>query len=51
MTVQWVVSALMNQVMSDSVLTESSVGMCLAADQAPQGPVVIGFTQPLVSGL
>jgi hypothetical protein len=51
MTVQWVVSALMNQVMSDSVLTEDSVGMCLAADQTPQGPVLISFTQPLVSGV
>jgi hypothetical protein len=51
MTVQWVTSALMNTVMSDSVLTENSVGMCLAADQAPQGPVMISFTQPQVSGL
>lgn len=51
MTVQWVTSALMNTVMSDSVLTEESVGMCLADDQTPQGPVMISFTQPQVSGL
>jgi hypothetical protein len=51
MTVQWVTAALANTVMSDSVLTEESVGMCLAADQAPQGPVIISSTQPLVSGL
>jgi hypothetical protein len=51
MTVQWVVSALMNQVMSDSVLTEESVGLCQAADQVPQGPVMISSTQPLVSGI
>lgn len=51
MTVQWVTSALTNTVMSDSVLTEDSVGLCLAADQAPQGPVIISSTQPLVSGV
>lgn len=51
MTVQWVTAALMNTVMSDNVLTEDSVGMCLAADQAPQGPVIISSAQPLVSGL
>lgn len=51
MTVQWVTSAMMNMVMSDNVLTEDSVGMCLAADQTPQGPVLVSFTQPLVSGL
>jgi hypothetical protein len=51
MTVQWMVSALMNQVMGDNVLTEDSFGLCLAADQTPQGPVVVSTTQPLVSGL
>jgi hypothetical protein len=51
MTVQWGTAALTNTVMSDSVLTEDSVGMCLAADQTPQGPVIISSAQPLVSGL
>jgi hypothetical protein len=51
MTVQWVTAALTNTVMSDSVLTEDDVGLCLAADEAPQGPVIISSTQPLVSGL
>jgi hypothetical protein len=51
MTVQWVVSAVMNQVLNDSVLTEDSVGMCLAADQTPQGPVMVSFTQAEVSGV
>jgi hypothetical protein len=32
------------------VLTEASVGLCLAATQAPQGVVLIAATQPLVSG-
>jgi hypothetical protein len=51
MTVQWIMSALMNTVMGDSVLTEESVGLCVAADQVPQGPVMISSTQPLVSGI
>ena len=51
MTVQWVTSALMNTVMGENVLTEDSVGMCLAADQTPQGPVMVSFTQPMVGGI
>jgi hypothetical protein len=49
--VQWVTPDARSQVMSDFTLSESSVGMCLAADMAPQGPVLINFTQPQVSGL
>ena len=48
--VQWVVSSLLNQVMSGPALTEESVGLCLGPDGAPQGTVLINFTQPLVSG-
>jgi hypothetical protein len=33
------------------VLNEASMGLCVAATQAPQGPVVIASTQPNVSGL
>lgn len=51
LTVQWLVSALTNQVMGDSVLTTDSSGLCLAPDQTPQGPVIIGSTQLPVSGL
>jgi hypothetical protein len=51
MTVQWLTPALMSTVMGDNVLTESSVGLCLAPDQAPQGPVLISFTQPMVAGV
>ncbi len=31
-------------------LTQASVGLCSAATQAPQGPVIIGGGQPRVSG-
>ena len=48
--VQWVQPALRSKAMGDFALTEASVGLCLAADMAPQGTVLIVFTQPRVSG-
>jgi hypothetical protein len=50
MTVQWVQPAARSQVSSDYTLTEASVGLCVAADQTPQGPVTIVATQPRVAG-
>ena len=50
-TVQWVQAATRVQAGSDFVLNEASVGLCLAATQAPQGSVLIASTQPSVSGL
>jgi hypothetical protein len=50
LTVQWVSPGLQSQVNSNPTLTEASVGLCLAATQAPQGPVTISSTQPQVSG-
>lgn len=50
LSVQWVSPALQSQVNSNPTLTEASVGLCLAATQAPQGPVTISSTQPQVSG-
>jgi hypothetical protein len=50
LTVQWVSPALQSQVNSNQTLTEASVGLCLAATQAPQGPVIISSTQPQVTG-
>jgi hypothetical protein len=50
-TVQWVVAALRTKVLGDAVLTTDSVGMCQAADQAPQGTVLVNQTQTQVSGL
>lgn len=48
--VQWVQTAQESQTMGDFNLTEASVGLCLAATQAPQGTVLIVDTQPLVAG-
>ncbi len=48
--VQWVQPASGSQVMSDFTLTEESVGMCVAADMATQGTVMISSTQSQVSG-
>jgi hypothetical protein len=50
LTVQWIQPATQSQVGSNPTLTEASVGLCLAATQAPQGPVMISSTQPQVSG-
>lgn len=49
--VQWVQPDTESQVLSDFTLSESSVGLCVAADMAVQGTALIVFTQPRVSGL
>jgi hypothetical protein len=41
MTVQWIVPDVQTTVNNTPTLSESSVGLCLAATQAPQGPVSI----------
>lgn len=51
MTVMWVVAAQETQAVSDFALTESSVGLCLAADQTPQGTVLVSETQAQDGGL
>jgi hypothetical protein len=48
--VQWVQPALRSQAIGDFTLTEASVGLCVAADQAVQGTVLIMFTQSQVAG-
>ena len=48
--VQWVQPAARSQAGGDFTLTEESVGLCVAADQAVQGTVLIMFTQPQVAG-
>jgi hypothetical protein len=50
-TVQWIVSAMRDSVLQDKVLTTDSVGLCQAADQVPQGSVLINNTQSKVSGI
>ncbi len=49
--VQWVQPSLKSQAMGDFTLTEESVGLCVAADMAVQGTVLISFTQAQDSGL
>lgn len=49
--VQWVQPAEKSQAVGDFTLTEDSVGLCIAADQAVQGTVLINFTQSQVAGL
>jgi hypothetical protein len=50
-TVQWVQAAARVQAGGNPVLNEASVGLCLAATQAPQGTVLIAATQPAAAGL
>jgi hypothetical protein len=50
-SVQWVQPAAQSTRGGAPTLTLASVGLCLAATQAPQGPVVIASTQPNVSGM
>src|SRR4051812_44167567 len=49
--VQWIVPALRGKAGGDPLLSQDSVGLCLAGDQAPQGPVQVVTTQAKVSGL
>jgi hypothetical protein len=48
--VQWVKSTLRCRAGGDFMLSQDSVGLCLAADQVPQGTVLIQSTQMRVSG-
>lgn len=48
--VKWVQSATRSQAVGDQTLTEESVGLCVAADQAVQGAVQVVSTQSQVSG-
>ena len=49
--VQWVQPDTASQVNGSYTLSEASVGMCIAADAAVQGAVLIVMTQPSVSGM
>jgi len=48
--VQWAQPAQKSQAVGDFTLTQESVGLCIAADNAVQGTVLINSTQPKVSG-
>jgi hypothetical protein len=49
--VQWVQTTLKSKAVGDFTLTSQSLGLCVAADRAVQGTVVINATQSLVSGI
>lgn len=49
--VEWVVTAQRSSSSGDVHLNNASVGLCKAADQAPQGTVLINSTQAKVSGI
>jgi hypothetical protein len=51
MSVQWMKTTLRCKAAGDLALAQDSIGMCLAADQAPQGTVLIQSTQPRTSGV
>jgi hypothetical protein len=50
MTVRWIRANMQTTVNGLATLAQDSVGVCLAADQAPQGTVSVVQTQPQVSG-
>ena len=50
-SINWVQTATHLKHGGDFVLTEASVGLCVAGTQAPQGTVVISSTQAKVGGL
>jgi hypothetical protein len=49
--VQWIAPDARLRVISDFTLSQQSVGLCVAADQAVQGAVIITSTQPRVGGM
>jgi hypothetical protein len=49
-TIQWITTATRCQAGGQPLLNESSVGLCLAPDQTPQGPVQIVSVQPRATG-
>lgn len=50
MTVQWMQTDTESKAAGDFTLSMNSMGMCLAATQAPQGTVLINNTQQKVTG-
>jgi hypothetical protein len=49
-TVQWVRTNLRTTVNGTPTLSQDSIGLCLAVDQAPQGPVSVVQTQQRAQG-
>jgi len=49
--VQWLVPAIRVRAGGQPVLLQDSVGLCLSAEQIPQGPPTVIATQPRVKGM
>ena len=49
--IQWIVPATRVFVNGQPVILQTSSGLCLAADQAPQGTPIVAATQPRVIGI
>ena len=47
---QWLAPAIRVKASLKPVVLQTSVGACVAADQAPQGPPIVTSTQPRVIG-
>jgi hypothetical protein len=50
-TIQWLVPAMRVKIMGKPVLLKSSIGLCLSAEQIPQGPPSVINTQMRVKGV
>jgi hypothetical protein len=50
-SVQWVQPNARSTAAGDFTLSTQSTGLCIAADQAPQGTVLVSTTQSLVGGI
>jgi hypothetical protein len=50
MQIQWLVPTTMDKACQNSALSDSSVGLCVAADQVPQGAPQVTQTQAKGSG-
>ncbi len=51
MQIEWLVPVAESQAVDDYSLTEASVGLCTAPDQAPQGPPTVIETQSQSEGI
>ena len=49
-TIQWMLPAVRVKVNGTPVLLETSVGLCMAADQVPQGAAIVSGVQIRVKG-
>ena len=49
-TVRWLTGATQTKVNQTAVLLQTSTGLCLSAEQIPQGPPIITQVQPRAKG-